>query len=157
MKRERRRKSAAEIGRNMAAIRSTGNKTEESLRRLLHAMGLRYRKYGVGLVGKPDIVFPRQRVAVFVDGDYWHGRLLREQGIDALRNHYAPDQHSYWLAKMERNVARDEYVTAALRAGGWTVVRFWETDVRAAPDAHAKKIARLVRRRATTPHTKRDS
>jgi len=140
-------KSSDEIRRNMSAIRSTGNRAEESLRRLLHSMGYRYRKYAPGIVGKPDIIFPREKVAVFVDGDYWHGRLLRERGLDALREYYTRKQHEYWLAKMQRNVARDDHVNEALRAAGWIVLRFWESDVRKRMPVIVRSVARCVGRR----------
>lgn len=133
-------KESSEISRNMAAIRSGENKTESALRKKLHAMGLRYRKYDRKLPGKPDIVFPSQRLVVFVDGDYWHGRILREEGFEAFRKSVRrnPD---YWLAKLQRNVARDDEVTSLLRSEGWLVLRFWESDVRRKLDEVALSIA----------------
>jgi DNA mismatch endonuclease, patch repair protein len=114
----------------MSAIRSSENRTESALRRALHARGLRYRKYSPALPGKPDVVFSRERIAVFVDGDYWHGRLLRERGVEALRSYYTERQQQYWLPKLARNVARDDYVTGILEAQGWMVLRFWESDLK---------------------------
>ena len=143
---EYRPKPPDQIRRNMAAIRSAENKTEAAVRRALHAMGLRYRKYVAGLVGRPDIVFPTERVAVFIDGDYWHGRLLREQGVEAVESYYrSREQRGYWVAKMQRNVSRDDFVSDALRAEGWRVLRYWESDAKRDPAAVAKRIARVVR------------
>jgi DNA mismatch endonuclease, patch repair protein len=124
----------------MGSIRSTNNKTETALRKKLHAMGLRYRKYARGLPGKPDIVFPAQRVVVFVDGDYWHGRILRENGYEALKERVRrnPD---YWLEKFQRNVARDDDVKEKLERLGWIVLRFWESDVRKNLEMVAQTIA----------------
>ncbi len=117
----KRRKSRSETARNLGAIRSTGNKTEEALRKRLHAGGLRYRMYVGGLPGKPDIVFKGARVAVFVDGDYWHGRLLIEEGWGAVAakfRHLSKKSRAYWREKLSHRVLRDRQVTADLRAMG---------------------------------------
>lgn len=150
---EYRPKPRDEVARNMSAIRSGENKTEVALRKALHRLGLRYRKYAANLPGRPDIVFPTERVAVFVDGDYWHGRLLREQGLDALRERIKTPQKDYWLGKFQRRVARDDYVTATLEAAGWTVLRFWEGDIKKDVTPAAEAVAETVRgrRRGAAP------
>lgn len=79
-------KSRADVARNMSAIRSEQNRTEVRLRKAIFARGLRYRLYRRDLPGKPDFVFVRESVAVFVDGDYWHCRLLIEEGRSAVVN-----------------------------------------------------------------------
>src|SRR5690349_11053374 len=114
----------------MSAIRSRDNKTEIALRRLLHSFGLRYRLHPTTVFGRPDIVFARERVAVFVDGDYWHARLLREQGPDALRKRFSETNKEYWIPKFTRRVVRDDDVTSTLTYNGWKVLRFWESDLR---------------------------
>jgi DNA mismatch endonuclease (patch repair protein) len=96
--------------------RSTG--PELALRRELHRRGLRYRVDLAGLPGRPDIVFTRARLAVFVDGCFWH--RCPEHGT-LPRNNAA-----WWLAKLERNVARDRAKDEALRGLGWTVLHVWE-------------------------------
>ncbi len=114
----------------MSAIRSTGGKTEVALRSVLHRRGLRFRKNCAKLTGKPDIVFPGPRVAVFIDGDYWHARVLREKGPEALYARIKTANRDYWIDKFTKRMKRDDEVTAALREEGWTVLRFWESDVR---------------------------
>lgn len=144
-------KDRDEIYRNMSAIRSTNNKTESALRKALHAMGLRYRKNVPGLPGRPDIVFSGARVAVFIDGDYWHGRMLRERGPDALQEHFRNNQNKdYWIRKMNRNLERDDQVTESLTADGWLVLRFWESDAKRNIQDLADHIATTVRRRKRT-------
>ena len=128
----------------MGAIRSTGNRTETALRKALHGMGLRYRKYVPGLPGRPDIVFPNGKVAVFVDGDYWHGRIVREQGAGALYARLKTPNRPYWLAKIQRNTERDDRVTAALEEEGWKVLRLWESDVKKDVPAAASRVAQVV-------------
>lgn len=145
-------KSRAEVSRNMSAIRSGENRTEVALRRALHAMGLRYRKYAKDLVGRPDIVFPRSRVLVFVDGDYWHARELVEDRGNSLRSRLkrlSEPSRVYWTTKFERRVARDREITELLQREGWMVIRLWESDVRADLGRAALRIARSVRRRSS--------
>lgn len=140
-------KSREEIARNMAAIRSKDNRTEAALRKALYAMGFRYRKYVAGIPGRPDIAFLREKVAVFVDGDYWHGRVIRERGVDALRSYYTEKQRTYWIEKLCRNVARDDRVNEELGAMGWLVLRFWESDIKKNIGNAAVQVASVVRDR----------
>lgn len=95
------------------------------LRKELWRRGLRFRLHASDLPGKPDIVFRRARVAVFCDGDFWHGRRFRERLEKLARGSNA----AYWTAKIAANVARDRRNTRSLRAAGWMVVRVWETDI----------------------------
>jgi DNA mismatch endonuclease (patch repair protein) len=139
----------------MSAIRSSGNKTEQALAKHLHRMGLRYRKYVAGLLGKPDLVFPGPRVVVFVDGDYWHGRLLREKGMAAVEARIKSPNLAYWKAKFLRNVQRDDAVTAALSAEGWYVIRIWESDVKRNVTRAAQLVAEVVRSRKDSGAAKR--
>ena len=129
----------------MSAIRSTGGKTEVALRSLLHRRGLRFRKNYAKLIGKPDIVFPGARVAVFIDGDYWHARVLREKGPEALYARIKTANRDYWIDKFTKRVKRDDEVTAVLQEDGWTVLRFWESDVRGDLEGVADAIEGGVR------------
>ena len=94
-------------------------KPELALRRELHRRGLRYRVNHPTLPGRPDIAFTRVKIAVFVDGCFWHG--CHEHGRSSF-NHNA----DYWPAKIAANVARDADTTEQLRQAGWLVLRFWE-------------------------------
>lgn len=134
----------------MSAIRSTGNRTETELRKALHAMGLRYRLYARHLPGRPDIVFPNARVAIFVDGDFWHCRLLVEEGMEALQKKLRTPSRSYWLEKFSKRVDRDVAVTNELREMGWLVIRVWESDVKRDVAKTARTISLAVRRRIRT-------
>lgn len=111
------------------------------LRRELWRHGLRYRLAVANLPGRPDIVFVRERVAVFCDGDFWHGRNL-EQRIARLQNGH---NAGYWVAKVEANVARDRRQTGVLQAAGWRVLRLWETDILKDPGAAATVVSDLLR------------
>ncbi|MBM7169057.1 very short patch repair endonuclease [Streptomyces sp. G44] len=130
--------SSAARRRNMQAIRSRDTKPERLIRSLLHAQGLRYRvatKPLPGLRRTADIVFRPAKLAVFVDGCYWHG----------CPDHYvSPKTNSgYWSEKVARNMARDRDTETQLRAAGWTVLRFWEHE---SPEDCAIKIAATASR-----------
>ncbi|MFZ2428098.1 MAG: very short patch repair endonuclease [Propioniciclava sp.] len=108
--------------RNMQANRSRDTKPELEVRRALHRLGLRYRVAIApepGLPRRADIVFTRARVAVFIDGCFWHG--CPEHGRSTF-NHNA----ECWPAKIAANVARDADTNARLYAAGWHVLRYWE-------------------------------
>lgn len=115
------------------ASRKRDTRCELLLRRELFALGLRYRVDVADLPGRPDIVFRSKRLAVFVDGDFWHGRDLEWRLARLEAGHNAP----YWTAKIPRNVARDRRYDEALTAAGWRVLRVWETDVARDPAAAA--------------------
>ncbi len=104
---------------NMSSIRSKGNaRTEGVLKALLEEAGLIGWRTHEALPGKPDFVFPSARVAVFVDGCFWHG---------CPRCYRMPEDHrEYWSAKVQKNRQRDRRVRRSLREDGWTVVRVWE-------------------------------
>jgi DNA mismatch endonuclease, patch repair protein len=140
-------KPADEVRRNMSAIRSRDNRTELALRKALFAAGLRFRLHRRDLSGNPDIVFVGARVAVFVDGDFWHARSLREKGIEAVRRAIRTPTQSYWLAKFARRVVRDDEVSEALRKEGWRVMRFWESDVKRDLQKTVRAVVRAVKRR----------
>ena len=105
----------------MSRVRSVDTKPEMRLRRRLWAEGLRYRVNMKTPVGRPDLVFKGPRVAVFVDGCFWHG----------CPDHYVRPRSSsdFWSRKLAENVARDRRQTLALEEAGWTVWRFWEHEV----------------------------
>ena len=126
------------------ANRKRNTAHEVLLRRALWRLGLRYRKHVAGLHGNPDVVFPRARVIVFCDGDFWHGRDWDHLRAQLARRHNA----DYWIAKITRNRERDREQTAHLEEVGWTVLRLWETDVTRDPDAAAAHVAAVVAARA---------
>lgn len=126
----------------MQANRSRDTKPELSIRRAVHAMGLRYRVAERPIKQLPrsgDLVFSRARVVVFVDGCFWHGCPL----------HYiAPRANAeFWKAKIERNRERDAETSAVLNSQGWIVLRFWGHED---PSTAAEKIRRAVELRRGT-------
>jgi len=110
--------------RNMQAIKNKDSKIEILLRKELWNRGLRYRKNVNGIIGKPDIVFRRKKVAVFCDSEFWHGYDW-ENRKEAIKT-----RREFWIPKIERNMERDKEVTASLEEDGWTVLRFWGNDIK---------------------------
>lgn len=137
----------------MSRVRGSDSRMEIGLRSALHRAGYRFRKNVLSLVGKPDIVFRRERVAVFVDGDFWHARILKERGMDALRESLKTNNQEFWISKLRRNLDRDRFVTAELERLGWLVVRLWESDLKKNMDGGAKTVAATIegRRHHRTP------
>jgi DNA mismatch endonuclease (patch repair protein) len=115
----------------MSAIKSTNTSPELRLRRALWARGLRFRVHVKSLPGRPDIVFPRAKIAVFCDGDYWHGHNWALRGFMSLPEELATYK-PYWREKILGNVRRDEVNNQKLTELGWTVIRVWESEIKAA-------------------------
>lgn len=113
----------------MSSIPSKNTRPEIALRKALWRKNLRYRVNYKKLPGKPDIVFTKQKVAVFCDGDYWHGHNWAVRGLSSLDEELA-GYSDYWREKILRNIARDEENNRDLKAMGWTVVRIWESDIK---------------------------
>lgn len=101
--------------KNMAAIRSEGTKPELYVRRTLHAAGFRFRLHRKDLPGKPDIVLPRYKMVVFVNGCFWHGH-------DCSEGHLPKTNTGYWQAKITGNIERDSVRHQELRESGWNII-----------------------------------
>ncbi|WP_236871934.1 very short patch repair endonuclease [Burkholderia pseudomultivorans] len=124
----------------MRAVKSKDTGAEMIVRRFLHAAGLRYRLHDRRLPGKPDLVFPRRRIALFVHGCFWH----QHPNCPAAAR---PKSNSdYWTRKLDGNVVRDARHLDALKAAGWTVLIIWECETRdqKALNAVLKRIAPSV-------------
>jgi DNA mismatch endonuclease, patch repair protein len=108
---------------NMRRIRGRDTKPEMLFRRGLHARGLRYRLHDRSLPGRPDLVFSKYRIAVFIHGCFWHGHGCRLSKWPTTRQ-------DFWRRKLGDNMARDQKAIAALQSTGWRVLVIWECAVR---------------------------
>lgn len=120
----------------MSRIRSKDTAPETVIRSLVHSRGMRFRKHVKRLPGCPDLVFAAARVAVFVDGDFWHGWRF-----PAWKDTLAP----YWQHKIEGNRIRDMKNFRKLKRLGWRVIRIWEHQVDRAPEKCVSRIEQAVR------------
>ncbi len=112
----------------MSSVKQKNTEPELLLRKALWHKGLRYRTNYRKLPGKPDIVFSRAKLAVFVDGDYWHGHNWAVRGYGSLEEElkrYSP----FWQNKIKNNIDHDQKVTSELQKMGWTVLRVWESEI----------------------------
>lgn len=113
----------------IASIKSKDTEPELLVRQALWKRGLRYRVNVRTLPGKPDIVFTRAKIAIFCDGDFWHGHNWAVRGMASLEeelNSYS----EFWRSKILSNIERDSKNTLALTESGWIVIRLWESDIR---------------------------
>lgn len=124
---------------SMRSNRGRDTSPEMTVRRRLHAEGLRFRvsiRPITNVRRTADIVFTRMKVAVFIDGCFWHG---------CPKHYQAPVRNGeFWMAKRERNRVRDSETNALLMAAGWTVLRFWEHQVKREPDTVVRAIVDVV-------------
>jgi DNA mismatch endonuclease Vsr len=126
--------------RIMRAVKTARTEPEERLASTLRVLRLRFRRNDTKVLGRPDFVFRRAKLAVFVDGDFWHGRAW----IEGRR---APATNAqFWIEKFERNQRRDQFVNRRLRRAGWSVLRVWASDVRREPAACIARILARLRR-----------
>jgi DNA mismatch endonuclease, patch repair protein len=123
----------------MSRIRSTQTKPEITLRKALWGEGIRYRINYKKLPGKPDIIITSKKVIVFIDGEFWHGYdwETKKQKIKTNR--------SFWIPKIERNMERDTENNKTLKKLGYTVLRFWEHELKKDLNACLEKIREVLR------------
>lgn len=118
----------------MRRVKNKNTNIEILIRRLLFKKGYRFRIKS-SLFGKPDIIFPRQKIAVFCDGDFWHGK------------NYLKDKRTYkkfWRDKIAINIKRDKQVNRRLKKDGWIVLRFWKSNILKNPDKCVEKISQRI-------------
>ncbi len=109
--------------KSMQGNKSSGTKPEKILALALFAKGYRYRKNNKSVAGKPDITFKKLKLAIFVDGEFWHGKDWETKKVKIKTN------TEFWHKKIERNMERDKEVNEKLHDEGWTVLRFWDKEV----------------------------
>ena len=108
----------------MIAVKAKGTHPELLLARAMWTSGLRYRKNDKTVFGCPDFVHKGKKIAIFVDGEMWHGKDWEKQK-DTFKSN-----RDFWIPKIERNIERDKEVNEKLKQEGWRVLRFWESEVK---------------------------
>ena len=122
----------------MANVSLKGGKAEVSLAKALWHNGIRYRKNYKKIPGSPDIAITRYKVAVFVDGEFWHGENWEERKKKLKNN------REYWIEKIEENIARDRRVDEQLKELGWIPIHFWEKEVKMNLDNCVNSIVDVI-------------
>lgn len=131
--------------KNMRAIRSVDTKPELIIRKSLHAAGLRFRLGGAGLPGRPDLVLPKHKTAIFVHGCFWHGHECKFFKVPQTRT-------DFWLQKIGANKVRDHSSSSKLLELGWNVIIIWECVTRKA-EKDPSTIVTKVRALLSEPHS----
>lgn len=127
----------------MASIKGKDTKPELMLRKCLWAKGIRYRIQGK-ITGKPDIYIRKYSLAIFVDGDFWHGNNWKIRGLRSQEDEFKR-YSKYWKEKISKNIERDRIVTKRLKKEGWKVMRFWESDILKDVNKCATKIEKAIK------------
>ena len=122
----------------MTKIKSSNTKPEIKLRKALFAKGLRFRVNNKSLFGNPDIAIKKYKVAVFIDGEFWHGHNWETNRVKIHAN------KNYWIPKIEKNMARDVIVNEHYKSLGWEVFRFWGNDVNKELESCVNHVAQYV-------------
>lgn len=123
--------------KNMSRIRGKNTEPEITLRKLLWSQNIRGYRIHYNLPGKPDLVFTKKKIAIFIDGCFWHKCPLDFQEPETRKE--------FWMKKINSNVERDERITKKLQDDGWTVLRFWEHEVRKKPEDVVEKILHTLK------------
>ena len=122
----------------MQAVKATGSKIEIALAKILFARGHRYRKNDKTVFGKPDLTFKKLKIAIFVDGEFWHGKDWEKRKFDHKSN------IDFWYNKIQRNIDRDKEVNNFLSENGWVVIRFWGKEIQKELVTCVKKIEGIL-------------
>ena len=126
--------------KNMSHIKGKDTVIEKKLRKILWQKGFRYRKNYKKLPGTPDIALTKYKIAIFCDGEFFHGKNWEE-----LEKHLKNSNNSeFWISKIKRNIERDEEIDKKLNAMGWTVLRFWGEDIKKRPDECIRVIEETI-------------
>ena len=130
----RKLETTPEISKRMGNVSLKGGKSETILAKALWGSGIRYRKNYRRLPGSPDIAITKYKVAVFVDGEFWHGENWE------VRKTKLKNNRDYWIEKIEENIARDKRNDEALAEMGWITIHFWEKEVKKNLDECIKRV-----------------
>ena len=127
-----------EISKRMANVSLKGGKSEAALAKALWHAGIRYRKNYKDLPGSPDIAITKYKIAIFVDGEFWHGEDWEN------RKEKLKSNREYWIEKIEENIARDKRNDTLLKDLGWTPLHFWEKEVKKDLDGCVNRVVDLM-------------
>ena len=134
------KKTQEQIHYNMQRVKSKDSEIEKILRNALWNKGYRYRKNVKDVFGHPDIVFKSKKVAIFCDSEFWHGYDWEHKKQEIKT------RQDFWIPKIERNIQRDKEVNLKLSEEGWTVLRFWGTEIKKQTENCVKEIEKCIKR-----------
>lgn len=130
--------TTAERSKHMAKIKAKNTKPELALRKALWKLNIRYRKANKDLPGNPDIAIRKYKIAIFIDGEFWHGYKWEDKKPKIKAN------RDFWIPKIERNIQRDKENNLKLQIMGYTVIRFWEATIKKNIENCANEIYKFI-------------
>lgn len=130
--------TTSEISKRMANVSLKGGKSEAALANALWHAGIRYRKNFKELPGSPDIAITKYKIAIFVDGEFWHGEDWEN------RKERLKSNREYWIEKIEENIARDKRNDILLKNQGWIPIHFWEKEVKKDLDGCVNRVIDMI-------------
>lgn len=133
-----------EVSKRMSKVHLKGGKAETALAKALWHKGYRYRLNYKKLPGSPDIALTKYKIAVFIDGEFWHGKDWE------VRKTKLKSNREYWIEKIEENIARDKRNDELLKQMGWITIHFWEKEVNKSLDDCVTMISGMIRERCDT-------
>lgn len=128
----------------MRKIKAKNTTPEIILRKALWSERIRYRKENKGITGNPDIAIKKYKLAIFIDGEFWHGYNWQEKKKKIKIN------REYWIKKIERNIARDKKNNQLLKEQDWIVLRFWEHEIKKDLDNCVDKVKKIIASQSST-------
>lgn len=131
-------KPSKEVSERMKKVKSKGTKLEKAMEEILKELGIPYEKQ-IDLPGKPDFKIKESNVLIFCDSSFWHGRRPREISGEAFTRN-----REFWTKRLNDNHKRDQRINRKLRAEGWSVHRFWDTDILRKSDKVVRRIKRIL-------------
>lgn len=135
----------AHVSLRMSKVRRANTDAEVLMQKALKEAGVAFVTHATVLGCKPDLLIERYRIAIFVDGEFWHGRLALDRGQRALKRSLRKTPGTFWFDKIVRNIERDYRQTRKLRRHGWSVFRFWASDIIKDASMAASLVSRRVR------------
>ena len=132
------RKPSRETSKRMKSVKSSETSIERVMAMLIAGEGIKFDRHPL-VLGKPDFVIKNMKIAIFCDSSFWHGRRLRD-----IRGETFKKNKAFWVNKLESNKRRDSRVNRLLRNKGWSVLRFWDTDIFKKPLKVRNKLLRGI-------------
>jgi DNA mismatch endonuclease Vsr len=129
-----------QISYKMSSIKSKDTTIEKSFGRALWAAGLRYRKHYKKLVGTPDFILPKYKIAIFCDSAFWHGYKNMK-----TKRHVFRSNVEFWTRKIKRNIEKDKEVNRQIKKEGWKVLRYWDFQIENSLDRCIENILRVIK------------
>ena len=146
------KRDSAIVTKIMRRVKSKNTQIEKEFRVILWNKGFKYRKNCSKIQGKPDLSNTKYKIAVFIDGDFWHGNQYKIRGFNSLEEQLENvSNKNYWINKIKRNIERDKKITQNLQNDGWLVIRLWENQIKLNINKCVSETLSIIEKRKREP------